>query len=59
MDPETSYERLVELMNKHWEAGPLAEDEVDELISCIDALDSWLKMGGFSPKAWSAKKGQQ
>lgn len=59
MDPETSYGRLVELVNKHQEDGPLDEGEVDELISCIDALDSWLKMGGFSPKAWSVKKGQQ
>ena len=59
MDPEKSYERMVEPVGKYYDHGPLNDDDAIELIECIDSLDSWLKRGGFPPAAWRTQKGQQ
>lgn len=56
MDPEVAYGRMMFLVDKHLEQVDRQEqidaDEVDELLTCIKALDAWLKCGGFPPKDW-------
>ena len=56
MDPEVAYGRMMFLVNKQLEQIDRQEqldvDEVDELLTCIQSLNGWLKCGGFPPKEW-------
>ena len=32
---------------------PIPMDDVADLVESFDALDAWIKSGGFLPAAWS------
>lgn len=62
MDPDELLESLTELARKvisdiDEDEGPvLWEDRAEELASKVLALDTWMRRGGFPPRAWNRKQ---
>ena len=56
MDPNETLKRMRTLASEVLEladGGAYEEDDkVTELAEAVEALDSWLSLGGFKPKAW-------
>lgn len=65
MDPETVYRNIMNIVRAVLAQGDSEEgfdgaDAVDDLLNIsesFEALDGWLRKGGFPPKAWQ-KKGE-
>ena len=63
MDPDKALKTLLDtarwLRERHDEDGPDYHPDhemVGELLDAIEALDGWLRKGGFLPKRWAAKR---
>jgi hypothetical protein len=61
MDPNVALEHLRRLMGEVEELLPgpemqstELEDKIGELLDQMEAIDTWLSMGGFKPSAWDA-----
>jgi hypothetical protein len=56
MDPDVAYSVLSEFFA---DDGELTMDEFENARDAWQALDEWLKRGGFSPREWDqARKGK-
>lgn len=56
MDPNATLEALRELVRQWHEADDLPEDfDATRALELFDALDTWLKRGGFLPTSWERK----
>ena len=53
MDPQASLDRLRELLVVGQD---LREEDVEEVAELFEALDDWLKRGGFLPREWSKSR---
>lgn len=51
LDPDVCLQKLREMLNA-LALGALPPDEHEELLDRFNALDDWLKRGGFLPKDW-------
>lgn len=65
MDPEEAYRNMVELARSLLAARDnddadlrYALDDAMELAEAVEALDGWLRKGGFPPKAWAGRAGR-
>lgn len=60
MDIETAYadmrQHLAELRNGQADGLPddMLADVADALASDVEAIDGWLRQGGFLPKSWQS-----
>lgn len=50
MDPEEAYRRICDNVNAILNG--VEEGDIIELAEAFEALDLWLKQGGFLPKPW-------
>jgi hypothetical protein len=59
MDPDVAYDKIVEALNDY-EAGRLgARTAMAEVTEHWEALDGWLRQGGFAPRSWDpARQGK-
>jgi hypothetical protein len=55
MDPDVTLTRMLELAGGI-ERGDLWPDEAAELAELIQALDQWIRRGGFLPAPWQASR---
>lgn len=57
MDPNQTYEdlcRAMRAMNVAFTScEPVDTGDIDDAIELFDALDNWLRKGGFLPNAWT------
>lgn len=60
MDPDSNLAEQLELAKDILGAadhdGSIDEDDVVRLAELIEALDGWIKRGGFLPKRWTRKR---
>lgn len=58
MDPNETYRKIKSIIATHSDSGwaTMTLEEVHDLADGIEALDKWLKGGGFLPKAWERKE---
>ncbi len=57
MDPDKCLAEIRELIAGFQEE--ISTDEVEELNEKFEALDTWLKNGGFLPRDWQANRVQE
>ena len=55
MDPNTCYDEMMELADSILRDSTDAHDNTD-LAEKIQAMDGWIKSGGFLPKLWNKPK---
>lgn len=55
MDPDVTLAEIRELIAQDYRS-ELARDDVCALIERVEALDNWLKRGGFLPKVWQTRR---
>lgn len=48
MDPNETLKRIRRLTA----SADLSDDELEELVTLVKALDDWISKGGFLPDAW-------
>lgn len=55
MDPNATLKNLRAALDKISLAVPLSEfgDDIEDALTAFDALDEWLKSGGFLPEDWN------
>jgi hypothetical protein len=54
MDPNQCLKELLELLEKYREQKDrLSREDVQDLVTHIEALDGWITRGGFLPTAWN------
>jgi hypothetical protein len=56
MDPDANLDEILSLVSDHYSRHGLDDDDVERLIDLIEALDGWLKNGGFLPAAWRTRE---
>lgn len=59
MDPDTILRELRTLMRelrRQAEGNSVSPDDADEAAGKFDALDAWLRRGGFLPRAWAKER---
>ena len=52
MDPDVCLAEIRELTKK----SDLSDDQIEDLVTRVRALDEWISRGGFLPKAWRKNK---
>jgi hypothetical protein len=52
MDPDATLAKIRELATKIVNADELGPDDVFNLASYVEDMDTWLSKGGFLPLAW-------
>lgn len=56
MDPDTCMDELQELLEKYkQQRDRLNNDDTQDLVIHIEALDSWISCGGFLPHRWKLR----
>lgn len=59
MDPDSNLERtrelIAEMIEKLDAEQPIDEDDVNTLVEHVQALDNWIRRGGFLPAAWAGR----
>ena len=58
MDPDANLAEQLELANRILAcgAGEMEDGELERLAELVEALDEWIKSGGFLPEAWQVTK---
>jgi len=56
MDPNKAHEELTRLAAEVMNGGTLDVPEQMEFAAHFQALDDWIKSGGFPPHAWTTRK---
>jgi hypothetical protein len=56
MDPNETLKQLRRLVEKQYalerSEGMLDSHDVARLVTLVDAMDNWIRHGGFLPRAW-------
>ena len=58
MDPDTNLKEQLELANRILACGAhdMVDGELERLAELVEALDEWIRSGGFLPDAWQITK---
>lgn len=59
MDPDANLREQLELAAHRLNGGDMTKEEwdaeADRLAELVQALDGWMRGGGFAPKAWGKR----